>query len=124
MGLTDIAKADWQRFTSNTDEWGIELAFAAPTGETCTVNGLHTKHHLQVSPEGVAVNAKNAHVCVSEALFTAAGYPVRNAAGEVSMKTHNVSAKDSTGTVKEYSVQQAFQDETVGVIVMILGDAE
>lgn len=124
MGLTDIAKADWQRFSSNTDEWGIAMDLTAPTGETASVVGLHTKHHLQVSPEGIAVNAKNAHVCVSEALFTAAAYPVRNAAGEVSMKTHRVRAKDSTGTVKEYSVQQAFQDETVGVIVMILGDFE
>lgn len=122
MGLTDRAKADWQRFTENKDEWGIEMNFTAPTAETATVVGLHTKHHLQVSPEGVAVNAKNAHVTVSEALFTAAAYPVRNAAGEVDMKTHRVSAKDSTGILKEYAVQQAFQDETVGVIVFILGD--
>lgn len=122
MSLIETAQQDWQRFTSNTDEFGVELSFTSPTGETATVNGLHTKHHLSVSPEGVAVNSKNAHVCVSEALLTAASYPVRNSDGEVSMKAHSVSCKDSTGTAKTYVVQQAFQDETVGVIVLILGD--
>ena len=124
MSLIAQAKEDWKTITSNADEFGIEMTLTAPTGETATVTGLHTKHHLGIDKEGAAVNAKNAHVSVSEELLTAAGYPVRNDAGEVNLKSHRVSVADSTGTAKEYVVAQWFPDETVGVIVMILTDFE
>lgn len=122
MGLIAQAKADWQAITSNTDEWGVSMTLLAPTSETATIKGLHTKHHLGIDTEGRPVNTKNAHVSFSEKLLTDAGYPVRNAAGEVYLKDHRVTVKDSTGNDAIYVIRQWFPDETIGVIVCILDD--
>jgi len=121
MGLIAQAKADWQAITSNTSEWGVTMTLTAPTGETATINGLHTKHHLGIDMEtGRPVNTKNAHVSFSEKLLTDAGYPVRNAQGEVSLKGHKVTVADSTGANMTYVIKEWFPDETIGVIVCIL----
>lgn len=138
MGLTAQAKADIERITSNLGEWAVPIQFQVPSGafdftfdptfngaQIVTLNGLHTKHHLGINPEnGLRVNVKNASVTVSEKFFTDAGYIVRNSQGEISMRDHQVAVKDSTGTVCLYLVREWFPDETVGLIVFILGDFE
>jgi hypothetical protein len=122
MGLIDQAKSDIARFTSNTDEFGVSISFTSPASDTATVVGLATKHHLTISTEGTPVNGKNAHISVSESKLIDAGYPVRNGNGEVDLKRHRVSWKDSTGNVRNYVINQWFPDETIGLIVCILGD--
>lgn len=124
MGLIDQAKEDFQRFSSDLDLFGISIDFEAPTSETATVGGIATKHNIGVDTEGNLVNTKNAHISVAEKLLTDAGYPVRDANGEVSLKGHRVDYVDSTGISKEYVIQQTFPDETVGMIVCILEDFE
>lgn len=121
MGLIEQAKSDIARFTSNDREFGIELILTAPDGETATINGLHTKHHLSVDTDGNIVNAKNAHIAFSETILE--GYPLR-INGEVNLNNHRISAKDSTGVLKHYKIKQWFPDETVGLIVCILQDYE
>ncbi len=126
-GLIEQAKADVLAITSNPDEFGISMTFTAPEpgNETATVVGLHTKHYIGINEEGIAVNTKNAHISVSESLLTDAGYPVRNiTSGEVVLKNHKVSVKDSTGVVKNYVIEEWFPDETIGLIVCILGELE
>lgn len=120
MGLIDQAKKDIKDITSNTDEWGVSITFTAPTGEIATVNGLHSKHHMNIDTEGNMISGKNAHISVSEALLTAKNYPVRKA-GEVNLKNHKVSVKDSTGISKNYVIREWFPDETIGLITCILG---
>lgn len=122
MGLLDSARRLWQNKTSNPDAFGVTLSFTAPGGQTATIVGHHTKHHLQVDTGGQAVNGTNIHVTVSEKLLTDLAYPVRNADGEVTLYSHRVSAKDSTGNTRHYVVREQFPNETVGVIVMILGE--
>lgn len=123
MSLLDQAKADWQDITTNSDEWGRSMTFTDSTGEiTATVVGLHTKHHISIDPDGLPVNAKNAHISVSEQLFIDAEYPTRNTKLEVDFKGHKVEVKDSTGIVKKYVIREWFPDETIGVIAFILGD--
>ena len=123
MSLRDRAKTDVQRFTSDPDGFGTTISFEAPTTETADIVGLATKHHISIDTEGNPINTKNAHVSVSEQLLVDAGYPVR-VFGEVSMEQHKVSWVDSTGVSKDYVVEQHFPDETVGLIVFILGDSE
>lgn len=122
MGLIADAEQLWRERTSDLSEFGVALAFVAPEGQTASVVGLHTKHHLSFNTEGIAVNSKNAHVSVSEKLLTDLSYPTRNLKGEVDMANHRVTCKDSTGVDKTYVIRQWFQNETIGVIVMILGD--
>jgi hypothetical protein len=122
MSLIAQAKADIEQITGNTDEFGVSISFTSPASDTATVVGLATKHHLTISPEGTPMNGKNAHISVSESKLVDAGYPVRNANGEVDLKRHRVTWKDSTGNVRNYVINQWFPDETVGLIVCILGD--
>jgi len=119
--LLEAARSDWKRFTGGGG-FEVELTFISPASDEVTVNGLGTKHHLQFGSSGEAINAKNTHCSVHEDYLTAAGYPVRNASGEVSMRKHQVKFKDSTGLEKNYSIDQAWPDETVGMLVFTLGD--
>ena len=124
MGLIDQAKSDIEDITSNTDGFGVALFFEGPCGEFAEITGLHTKHHLGVDTEGNSVNSKNAHVSFSEKFLTDLNYPVRNLDGEVSMVGHKVRVKDSTGLDKTYVIEENYPDETIGLIVCILGNFE
>lgn len=120
MSLREQAKADWLAFSSDDEGFGTSIMFTAPNGFSISVTNLHTKHHLGVDDMGRMVNSKNAHVSVSEAQLV--GYPVRNSDGEVAMVHHRVTVADSTGIPKTYKINQAYPDETLGVLVFILGD--
>jgi hypothetical protein len=122
MSLYDTAKADIESITSNTDEWGKLATFTAPTAEVETVAVIHNKHHTGFNELGERVNSKYASIAVSESNLDFYGYPVRNADGEVDFKGHLVSIADSTDIVKNYVVREWYPDETVGLIVLILGD--
>jgi len=125
-GLTEQAKSDWQRFSSDPDAWGISISFQAPGpgNENADIVGLATKHHITIDTDGVAINSKNTHISVSEQLLVDEGYPVRDGSQEVAMLRHRVKYTDSTGVEKEYAIQEMFPDETVGMITFILGDFE
>lgn len=124
MNLIDQAKADIEQITSNMDDFAVEIIFTAPNEQTATISGLHTKIHLGVDTDGLPVNSKKAHISISEKFLTDAGYPVRNASGEVNLRNHLVSVKDSTGTAKTYRVMEIFPDETIGLITCMVGDYE
>ena len=120
MGLIDRAKSDIKAITSNPDEWAVSIAFTAPTGEIATLNGLHSKHHMGMDTDGNRVNSKNAHISFSEELLTAQNYPVRKD-GKVKLNGHKINVKDSTGIIGNYVINEAFPDETIGLITCILG---
>lgn len=122
MGLLEMARQDLKDITSNLNDFSVPATFVAPGGETITINVLHTKHHLKIDTDGNPVNSKNAHISFSESNMI--GYTVRNVSGEVNLKGHRVTVKDSTGVDKQYMIRQWFPDETLGLIVCILGDFE
>lgn len=123
MGLKERAKADIESITSNTNEWACPITFISPDGLiTATINGIHTKHHLNVDTEGNAVNAKKATISVSEKFLIDAGYPVRNSSNEVSLNGHRIKAKDSTGILCDYILLSIFPNETIGLLTCILED--
>ena len=124
MGLIQQATDDWQRFSSDEDLFGTSIDFEAPTSETATVVGFATKHNIGIDTEGNLVNTKNAHISIAEKLLIDAGYPVRDANGEVSLKGHRIDYVDSTGISKKYKIKESFPDETIGMIVCILEDFE
>ena len=124
MNLYEQAKALIEQITSNSDEFGVELKFTAPSGETATIKGIHSKIHLAVSTDGLPVNSKQAHISFSEKFLTEQNYPVRNTNGEVNLKNHRINVKDSTGIEKKYQMQQWFPDETIGLISCMIEDYE
>lgn len=124
MGLMEQAQADTEAITGNLNDFAKVMTFVSPTppGQTAIVNGLHTKHHLGLDTDGNEINAKDAHVDVSEKAFIDAGYTVRDSNGEVNLKGHKVTVKDSTGIDKTYIISEWYQNESIGLIVIKLGD--
>lgn len=122
MGLIDQAKKDIEDITANVNDWAVEFTMTAPTSETVTAAGVHIKINLGVDTDGLSVNSKKAHISISEKYLTAANYPVRNSSGEVNILGHRLDVKDSTGTVKNYTISQCFPDETIGLLSCILED--
>ena len=125
MSLVDQAKADWQQITTDTvNGFGTAISFVAPNASTANVVGLATKHHIGIDDDGNVVNTKNAHISFSEKQLTDQSYPVRDSDGEVSLYNHQVTWIDSTGASITYVIREMFPDETIGVILCILGDLE
>jgi len=125
MGLTELSISHAKTFTTDSNHWGVEMTFTAPTAETVTFNGLHVRHNTRYDQEsGALVSGRNASVTVSESELTDASYPVRDADDDVSLLNHRVSVADSTTTVREYVIREWFPDEKLGIIVCILGDFE
>lgn len=119
MSLLEQAKQDIQDITSNLDEFGVEMTFTAPTGETATIAGLHKKVRHPFDTEGNLVDTTTAVVSFSEALLTEQAYPVRTN-GKVDLQNHTIAVKDSTDTTKNYKVKSWYPDQTLGFIVVIL----
>lgn len=139
MGLLDIARTDVKRITTDLNGFAVLMTFKTPAAgpfdytfdetfnnsQMFTMKGLHTKHHLGINGEtGQRANTKQVSVTVDEIYFTEIGYPVRDANGEVNLRDHQVSVKDSTDNVKDYVIREWYPDETLRLIVCILGDLE
>lgn len=120
MGYVDQIKKDIEQLTGDLDGFGVQLNLTAPDSKTASVVGLHAKHHTDFDDDGRAVNTTIASVAVSEQFLIDAGYPVRTK-GEVNLKNHRISAPDSTGATIDYTIRQWFPDETIGLIILILG---
>ena len=120
--ILQLAKRDAKHFvTSGGFEESIVLI--TPTRDKqLSLTGLATKHWINFDTDGNPVNSKNVHICIDESFLVANGYPVRNAKGEINLMKHLVSFPDSSGMVKNYVVRENFPDETLGLIVCILGD--
>lgn len=124
MGLLEKARKDWKAITGSTNHWAVDILLTAPTGETASFTNIHSKHHMSIDGDGLPVNGKNAHISFSESQIIDSNplYPIRNIKGEVSMARHRASVMDSTGLSKQYVIERWHQDETLGVIVCILGN--
>lgn len=122
-GLLQAAKADAKKHVM---EGGFEetITLSTPDGaSSIETTGFATKHHINFDTDGTAINAKNAHICVDENSLSLAGYPVR-IDEEVNLLNHRVIFADSSGINKKYIIKENFPDETLGLIVCILGDYE
>lgn len=120
--LFQLAKRDAKFFvTKGGFEEDIELV--TPTmDKKLSLTGLATKHWINFDSDGNPINSKNVHICIDESVLVANGYPVRNSKGEINLLKHQVSFLDSSGLKRTYVVRENFPDETLGLIVCILGD--
>jgi len=121
--ILELARRDSKKQIGNLDGWAVEVALTTPdNSKTINISGLHVKIGLNMDTDGNMVNSKKAPLTFHEDLLTEQSYPVRNAAGEVSLMKHKVAVKDSTGVVKNYVIDQCFPDEALGLLSCILGD--
>lgn len=120
--ILDLVKREVKRYT-NIGGYQEEIQLTTPDGSlSIAITGWCFKHHISFDSDGNQVNTKNARATIEEDVLVANSYPVRNAKSEISLLRHLVSFKDSSGIVKNYIVRENFPDETLGIIVLILGD--
>lgn len=124
MSLYDQAKADIAQITSNTNEWAAEIILEDSEGNICVIQGIRSKHHLGIDTDGNRVNTRNAHISFSENQTIAHGWNIRNDKKQVKIKGYKVSVADSTGELGSYVINEAYPNETLGLIVCILGQYE
>ncbi len=124
MGLIQRAKEAIERITSDPEGFAVPLLFRSKTGETAAVFGTARKIHLVQESQGQPMNGKDASCSVSEKFLTDLNYPVRDSSNECIMKDDFVTITDSAGTAWEYKIREIWPDETIGLIVCILGDFE
>ncbi len=114
-----LARGDARRILSGM---GFETEITFKRGEiSVKVNGLAPVHHLTFDTEGQMVNSKNAHVTMSEESLNEVGFSPRNDKGEVYLRGVLVTFADSSGEEKTYTVKENHADESLGIIVLILG---
>jgi hypothetical protein len=126
MGLMEQAQADVRAITSDkTTGFGKTMTITKKNGSfSATIVGIHSKIRTLVDTAGNEINAKKAHVSFSESLLTDQGYVTRGADLEIDMIGDKVDVVDSTGSLWRYVIREHYPDETVGLIVCLLGDFE
>ncbi|MGB0881420.1 MAG: hypothetical protein ACPGSO_00595 [Vicingaceae bacterium] len=125
MSLVDRAREDARQIITNGNDWGVELTLITPDGSTSlTLNGLHTKHSIDVDSEGNIIKGRNAHVNIVESVLDENLYPYKSVDGEIILYNHRVVVSDATKDNVEYVINEFIPDEFLGVIVCILGDFE
>lgn len=127
MSILDLARADMQFITTDTTGgFAVNITFTSPTGTVATIGGLYTKHREQYDNDGRPINTKKVHIGFSETVLNAAGYPTRpgGPGTEVDMKGALATLSDSTSIATQYIIEQWWPDDTLGLIVCMLGDYE
>lgn len=125
IGLTERAKRDVERITSDPKGFGVAISFTAPTGQMANVYGRSKNIRIGVNPLTLeVVNSLDASVSVSESLLNRSDYPVRDESGEVSMNKHLIEVKDSSGRLGKFVIKETYPDQVLGLIVMKLGSYE
>ena len=122
MSLLDTARMDAKNIVQG--EFSSPCTITNPQRSvSVSLSALATKHHIIINPDtGQPVNAKNAHICLSETKLNELGYITR-VNGDVSLVGHFINVSDSTGIVKKYKISETWPNETLGLIVCILQDS-
>ena len=120
----DRAIADVKRISQGT--WGCDITLTAPApgSEIANIRGFSSKHNLKIDPDtGLPVNSQNIHVSFAESVVLDANpnYPTRDQNGEIYFKDHFVNFADAAGNVGNFQIDENFPDETLDLIVCILG---
>ena len=120
--LMQLAKRDSRHIVT---KGGFEVEITLSTRQddlTISLTGFATKHWNSFDSDGLPINAKNVHICVSETDLNELNFPCRTSKGEINLLKCKVSFVDSSGISKKYVVEENMPDETLGLIVLILKD--
>ena len=87
------------------------------------LKGLTSKHWLQFDSDGSPINAKNVHLNLIEKDIQELGFETRGKNGNVNLLDYYVIVQDSTNNYKKYQVKEVYPNESLGMIIFILGNA-
>lgn len=124
MGLIEQIRKDIIQYTNNSTDFAVNLVFVSPENVELETTGYHTRHHLSIDTDGNLINSRKAHISIAEKNFIDAGYSIRNAKNDVTFTGHFVKVINSTSVEVKYIVNQAFPNETIGLITLILSQVK
>ena len=87
------------------------------------LKGLTSKHWIQFDSDGSPINAKNVHLNLIEKDIQELGFETRGKNGNVNLLDYYVIVQDSTNNYKKYQVKEVYPNESLGMIIFILGNA-
>ena len=87
------------------------------------LKGLTSKHWLQFDSDGSPINAKNVHLNLIEKDIQELGFETRGKNGNINLLDYYVIVQDSTNNYKKYQVKEVYPNESLGMIIFILGNA-
>lgn len=122
--ILNMARQDAKNAISSSGFEEDIVFFTPDQSKVVLLKGLHTKHWFAINSEGNTMNAKQAHINISENDLLNAGFETRGVGGNIALRNYLVFVADSTGVKKKYSIKEVFPSETFGLIVCILGDAK
>lgn len=123
--MLEMAQSDVKRIRTDPNGFTKQITITKKDGSvTATVYGMHAKINQTTDTVGNIINAKKAHISVSEGALNDAGYSVRDSNNEVSMQGDRVQVTDSAGFLCDYVISETMPDETLGLIVGFLYDFE
>ena len=86
------------------------------------LKGLTSKHWIKFDTDGSPINAKNVHLNLVEEDIQALGFETKGKNGNVKLIDYYVIVQDSTNVYKNYQVKEVYPNESLGLIVFILGN--
>ena len=86
------------------------------------LKGLTSKHWIKFDTDGSPINAKNVHLNLIEKDIQELGFETRGKNGNVNLLDYYVIVQDSTNNYKKYQVKEVYPNESLGLIVFILGN--
>ncbi len=86
------------------------------------LKGLTSKHWIQFDTDGSPINAKNVHLNLVEEDIQELGFETRGKNGNVNLLDYYVIVQDSTNVYRNYQVKEVYPNESLGLIVFILGN--
>lgn len=113
MGLTDQAKQDVKKITSDLNGFGVVGVMTSLLNEQMTINGLFKRHHLNFNEDGDRVNVATSSFVISESNIS--NYTYLNGDGEIALSGHKIVVDG-----ENYIVSEFYPDQTLDLIVLIL----
>ena len=122
MSLRDQALLDAQGILENSQDFGEPITLIAPDGSTTPMTGLTGDISVMIEPDsGAIVKGRRVHVTLFIKSLPAGERPVSKR--KLSEKPWRVSFPRITNSVvREYAVVATDPDDTMGTIVLELGE--
>lgn len=120
--LLRMAREDFEELSS-TGGFEEDIIITNPLNlQTASFKNFHTKHHLAIDTDGNPYNSQSAHICVLRKELDNQSYIYINPkTNKIDFRGHRVTVKDSF-ELKTYVVNEFLPNETLGFIILILGD--
>jgi len=125
MGMLERAKLAVNKYRSDPNGFTKLITIISPDGLiSISSYGMHARITEKFNSIGEIVNTDKGHISISEPSWNAAGLITRDANNACLLKDYKVDVTDSNGVLCHYIIREVNVDNTLSLIILILGDFE